>query len=575
MFLESRYNSSDLCYLYTQSMPMKKNNCLCRIICVLVFAVMWIPASFAASLDDLYAPLLAKNSYLYQAKISHYGMAESGEHGNASFSRFESDPGLVNLSHSLRFSPLVGLDAEIGYGHYFPREYRRSTYDGPTLALDTVQEYTLDYFQNYFLKLRFRRGLFETYIQFQEKRQKAKSDSTLLLNDTVSFDDIDSHYEDLNFGIHYLSQGEGAQNTNSYFQMTRPLLADQQVNVEFNVGFRNGKVKNTSDIFLGSTLFVREYTHQLRPHFIPEVLLRYGISDQIELESGFSYTSPFKYNYQYKQFNATFPNLITGTYTIENNLKAPLKLTYRPTDDLSFSFRSDFNYIKQRLDSWEKENDGSSTIYAVRKVRYYNTQPTLEISYFHQAEKLLVKSEFSSLTKQLLRHEQYLMSFRYQHDITSLKKADGNGTQNIIDPYNVFLYPLEQFVAGTEYGTFLNGNRTTRAAAVSPQNYYVLETSLMVGLSDTFNAGMDIGYRSSNSLHHFTVHDLVERFYRFEPYYYFNWIADWQVKENSLLSFKVHYAPQYKTFLETSADATQFEDETRYYEVSLALKALF
>lgn len=554
---------------------MKRNTFLHPIVCVFVLGILWIPTGFAASLDDLYAPLLAKDSYLYQIKVSQYGMTERGEHGNVSFGRFEADPNLVNLSHSLRFSPLIGFEVETGYGHHFPREYKRSTYDDPTGALDTVQDYTLDYFQDYFFKARFRKGNYETFFRFQEKRQKAKSDAVLLLNNTISFDDIVSHYEDLNFGIHYLSEEKGAQNTNSYFQMTRPLLAGQQANVELNVSFRNGKAKSSSDIYSSGTLFIREYKHQLRPHFIPEVRLRYGVSDQIELESGFSYTSPFKYKYEYIQFNATFPNLITGTYKIENNLKAPLKLTYRPTDDLSVSFASDFNYIKQRLDSWEKENDGSSTLYAVRKVRYYNTQPTLEVSYFHQAGKQLAKSEFSSLTKQLLRHEQYLMNFRYQHDITSLKKADGNGTQNVIDPYNVFLYPLDQFVSGTEYGTFLNGNRITRAAAVSPQNYYTLETSLMYGVRDTLNVGMDIGYRSGNSLHHFTVHDLVERFYRFEPYYYFNWMADWQIKENSLLSFKLHYVPQYKTFLETSIDATQFEDETRYYEASLALQVLF
>lgn len=554
---------------------MKINSLLFCTVCAVVFGSFGLATGFAASIDDAYTPLLANGRYLYQAKVSQYGMTEIGQHGNAGFGRFEAAPSLVNLSNSLRFSPLVGLEVEIGYGHYFPREYQRSTYDGPTSALDTVQEYSLNYFQDYLLKVRLRKGSYEAFIRFQEKRQKAKIDTVLLLGDTTAFDDIYSHYEDLQFGVKYLSQEKGPKQKSGYFDLSNPLLSDSQVNIAMNVGFKNGRMKNSSDIYSGADLFIREYTHQLRPHFIPEVLLRYGISDSLQLESGFSYTSPFKYNYEYKQFNPSFPNLITGTYTIENNFKAPLKLTYRPTDALSVSLASNFNYIKQRLDSWEKETDGSTTTYAVRKVRSYNTQPTLEISYFHQAGKQLAKSEFSTLTKQLLRHKQYLASFRYRHDITSLKKADGNGTQNVIDPYNVFLYPLEQFVAGTEYGTFLNGDRTTRAAAVAPQNYYNLETSLMVGLRDTLNVGMDIGYRSSNSLHHFTVHDLVERFYRFEPYYYFNWMADWQVKESSLLSFKLHYVPQYKTFLETSADAGQFEDDARYYEASLALKVLF
>jgi hypothetical protein len=130
-------------------------------------------------------------------------------------------------------------------------------------------------------------------------------------------------------------------------------------------------------------------------------------------------------------------------------------------------------------------------------------------------------------------------------------------------------------VSGTEYGVFFLGNKTTRAANVQPQNYYNLETSLTYGLMDHVNAGITVGYRSANSLHHHSVHDLIERFYRFQPYNYFNFSTDWKVKENSLLSFKLHYVPQYKTFLETSADPKQFESVTRYYEASLALKILF
>jgi len=117
---------------------MKRNIFLCSIVCVLMLGVLWIPAGFTASLDDLYAPLLAKDSYLYQIEVSQYGMTERGEHGNVSFGRFEAGPSLVNLSHFLRFSPLADLEVETGYGHYFPTSYKRSTYDGPTGALESV-----------------------------------------------------------------------------------------------------------------------------------------------------------------------------------------------------------------------------------------------------------------------------------------------------------------------------------------------------------------------------------------------------------------------------------------------------
>ena len=535
------------------------------------------PLVHAADLDDIYTPFIAQDKFLYQAEIYNFDMSEEGIHGSSSFGDFESDPSLLSVSNSLRFSPVSGFEVEAGYGQFLPREYSRLIYDNPTAVLDIEQEYTLNHFQDYFLNLRLRKGLFETYLTVQEKRQKAKADAVLFLNDMISFDDITSHYEDFKLGVRYLSKEETPLERNSYFQITRPLLAERQINMEAGVGFRNGRVKNISDICYGNIPYLHEYFHQLRPHFIPEVLLRYGLSDRFEIESGFSYTTPFKYNYEFRQFNASYPNSITGTYEIENDFKTPLKFIYRHADSISVKFSSDFSYVKQRMDSWEKEFDNSITVYNTRKLRAYNTKPTLELTYFHDAGQQISENEFSSLTKQMLKREQFLLSFQYQKDITSLKKADNNGAQNVIDPYSLFLYPLDLFVSGSEEGTFFLGNKTARAAEVQPQNYYLLETSLIYGLRDFLNVGLEVGYRSGSSLHHFTVHDLADRFYKFEPFYYFTFLADWKVKENNLLSFKAYYVPQYKTFLDTTdpLQPDQFEAETRYYAVSLAWKILF
>ena len=535
------------------------------------------PPVHAADLDDIYTPFIAQDKFLYQAEISNFDMSEDGVHGSASFSDFESDPSLLSVSHSLRFSPVSGFEVEAGYGQFLPREYSRLTYDDPTAVLDTEQEYTLNHFQDYFLNLRLRKGLFETYLTVQEKRQKAKVDAVLLLDDTISFDDITSHYEDFKLGIRYLSEEKMPAERNNYFQITCPLLEDNQINVEAGLGYRNGRVKNTSDIYWLSVLYIREYFHQLRPHFIPEALLRYGLSDRVEVEMGFSYTTPFKYNYEYKQFDPDDSNFITGTYSIKNDIKAPFKISYRPSDSLAVTLSSDFHYTRQRLDMWEKESDNSVTSYNSRGLRALNTKPTLELAYFHDADQKISKNEFSSLTKQILKRKQFLLSFQYQKDITSLKKDDNNGAQNVIDPYGLFLYPLDLFVSGTEAGTFFLGNKTTRAAEVQPQNYYLLETSLIYGLRDFLNVGLEVGYRSGSSLHHFTVHDLADRFYKFEPFYYFTFLADWKVKENNLLSFKAYYVPQYKTFLDTTdpLQPDQFEAETQYYAVSLAWKVLF
>ncbi|MCK5178026.1 MAG: hypothetical protein KAR32_00720 [Candidatus Omnitrophica bacterium] len=544
---------------------------------VLCSAILFLfqPPVHAADLDDIYTPFIAQDKFLYQAEISSFHMTEEGLHGSASFGDFESDPSLLSVYHSLRFSPVSDFEVEAGYGQFLPREYSRLTYDNPTDVLDTAQKYRLDHFQDYFLNLRLRKGLFETYLIIREKRQKAKVDAVLLLNDTSSFDDITSHYEDFKLGIRYLSEEKTPAEKNNYFQITRPLLEDDQINVEAGLGYRNGRVKNTSDIYWLGVLYIREYFHQLRPHFIPEVLLRYGLSDRVEVETGFSYTTPFKYNYEYKQFDPGDSNFITGTYSIKNDITAPFKISYRPSDSLAVTLSSDFHYTRQRLDMWEKEADDSITSYSPRNLYALNTRPTLELAYFHNADQQISKDELSSFTKQMLKSKQFLLGFQYQKDITSLKKDDNNGAQNVIDPYGLFLYPLDLFVSGTEAGTFFLGNKTTRAAEVQPQNYYDVKTSLAYGLRDYLNVGLEIGYRSGSSLHHFTVQDLADRFYKFEPFYYFTFLADWKVKENSLLSLKAYYVPQHKTFLDTTVHPDQFEAQTQYYAISLAWKILF
>ena len=160
-------------------MPMRSRHCRIPfntifILALIVLRPFWI---YAAGMDDLYSPLVGEDRYLYGIKITDFDMTERGTHGSASFSDFNSDPSLVSAYQTLRFSPVSHLELETGYGHYFPRDYTRSTYDGPTPRLDTIQEHTLHFFQDYFFKLRHRKDALETYIQFQEKRQKAKSNA--------------------------------------------------------------------------------------------------------------------------------------------------------------------------------------------------------------------------------------------------------------------------------------------------------------------------------------------------------------------------------------------------------------
>ncbi|UCC94867.1 MAG: hypothetical protein JSW40_08655, partial [Candidatus Omnitrophota bacterium] len=206
---------------------------------------------------------------------------------------------------------------------------------------------------------------------------------------------------------------------------------------------------------------------------------------------------------------------------------------------------------------------------------YYNTKPTLRLAYLYDNGARGEQDSFSRLTKELLLQNQWLVEFQYQKDITSLDKNSSNGPQNIIDPYNVFSYPLDYFVEGSEYAVAFAGSHSSFATNVVPQNYHLLQTVFTYGITDTLNIALTAGYRSENSLHHFTLNDLRSRFYTFKPYYYFDVASDWRITENSLLSFQSHFVPRYETILEYQGDPESYQSRNRYFEIQLAFKVLF
>ena len=171
--------------------------------------------------------------------------------------------------------------------------------------------------------------------------------------------------------------------------------------------------------------------------------------------------------------------------------------------------------------------------------------------------------------------DQYLLKFKYQKDVTHLSKNSSNGTQNIIDPYNVFIYPLDYFVANSEFAAFSAGNTSTYATNVKPQNYYQLNSIFIYGLTDEVNFGFGLGYRSENSLHTFTLHDMKNRFYRVKSYCFFDFLLDYKLSDNSLFSVNGHFVPEYVTRMIREGDAQEYESKTSYFGVSCGLKILF
>lgn len=167
---------------------------------------------------------------------------------------------------------------------------------------------------------------------------------------------------------------------------------------------------------------------------------------------------------------------------------------------------------------------------------------------------------------------QSLFEFEFKRDITNLYKGSTGGTQNIIDHYNIFVYPAEYFVFGTEYAYPYAGNYSYAFGNIQAQNYYQLKGSLIYGFTDSFNAGLTLGYHSASSQHNFMVPDYANRFPKFKPYYFIDPSFDWRVTKNSLLSLKSRIVPNYKTFFkETTIDR---KGESSYYEAIVTFKTL-
>ena len=543
---------------------------------ILLFSLLFLTyfnyPCYAANLDDLYKPILKDNRYLYEGNFYYFREREKGVHGEIEYDEFDSSVYFYHLNNSLRYSPTPCLELAIGIKETFPATYERLTYDASG-NLTTTQDYDLDYFRDYKLNIRMRSQNVELFLDILEKRQKSHWNYASLPNPPNYFSYIQTHYEDIDLGLRYLSEIQDPVHKTNLSKLRRPLLQDNQTNIEAELEYKNGKLKRTSHYNVNGRQ-IYNFSHNLKPHLSNKIILRYGLDNNLELESGIFYTTPFKYEYGYRLF---YPdgtsNFITGEYKLKHNFYFPFNLRYRLKDNVAFSLSSDFNFINQRLDYWQKNKDDTITSYPTKKLNYYNTKPTLRLTYLYDEDKDIKDDEFSSLTKKMLLKNQFLIEFLYQRDITHLSKNLSNGPQNIIDPYNVFLYPLEYFVVGSEYAAFFCGNTSRFATNVMPQNYNLLQTNFIYGLSDSINLGLIFGYRSGSRLHHFTLNDLARRAYKFRYNLFFDFLFDWRLTKNSLLSLTTHFVPNYTTLFEGYSE--EFKSKNKYLGVSLNIQILF
>jgi len=526
-------------------------------ILLLIFIVLLIPASAqSASLDDFAGALVPQHRYLYSLDLSYFHLQERGVHGSASFGEFDSEPDYWTIRNALRFTPLVNTEVRLGLGKTFSQVYQRLTYDTDPSTLDFLNDYRVDQFHEFELDVRHRRGKYEYFLESYGNDQNASWHSAPGSVEGNFFTHIDSHYEDIAAGVR---------------------LADEKLALQAKVRYRAGKIRRTNDFFATSPVTRRNYFQELRAHVTPELVFDFQIRDHLKIHSGLAYTTPYKYKFEFQQFNpAGTTNFISATYSMSNQIFIPMSLEVDVREDFMLRFSSDLIVTKQRLDAYEKETTGLFSNVSTRKLTYYNWKPTMEMSYLHDADKEKREDVFASLTKELLQKNQFKFSLLLQQDETTLNKGTGNGTQNIIDPYNNFLYPLDNFVAGSEHSAFLAGNSSSSFSNVQPQDFFKMEAGFLYGVTDALNTEVRFGFQSRSSVHQYVFDNTISnRHYIFEPYHYVQWITDWQVAEESLVSLDMYFVPKYKTFLTTDIHPQEFEVETEYLNATVSFTKLF
>lgn len=543
----------------------------------LFFSILGCRLLFGADLDDLYKPLLRKKRFLYEGKARSYFKKENGIHGRGTFGKFDASPWFFKSENVLQFAPLDFLNIGLIMDETFPAKYERTTHDlGGTIA--TRQEYRLNYFRTYGAILRARMEPVEFYFYYKKNWQRSRTTSTPEPSPMNFFTYTKASFDEAKAEMRYISPSGSSEGPKSNLsKIKQPLLEKNQVSMRGGVGYRSGSLgMRTEFMILPAGNFRIRHFQRLMAHFEPQFVLKFGLLDNLELESGLAYTTPFQYRYEFKQFSPAGTSLlITGKYRWEDNFYIPTALRYRYRKNIELKLSSDFHTIKQRMEYSQKNVNNTLTLFPDRELRYYNIQPLAELTYLYSAGRTIEEDEFQLLTKKLLRKNQWLFEAQYKRDITYLSKRANNGPLNIIDPYNIFLYPLDFYVAGTEHAVFLTGNASATATNVIPQNYHQIKLGATHGLTDYLNLGIIGGYRMTSALAHFTLPDQRRRSFKFKPYCFFDTLVDWRLTKKAILSFQSHIVPNHETLYTRQGDVREYKSEDSYFDFILSLKALF
>lgn len=549
---------------------------------IILSVLLWMPApAECATLAEIYGTMIQEGDLLFSEEVSFFGLNEESQHGLADYDEVYARAGFTRFDTSARFS--LGKDAEmvIGLTQACPAGYTREVYN-PSGRFSVEQDYNIDNLWDYFLYLRARKGAFEPYIRVMEKTQKTDWHSSNYPGAPDYYAYIRSHYEDISAGLRYLwGAQEGAAAVSALSILDRPLLDAGQVSLDALLQYRNGTVRRNSYYYFNSLLST-DYNmyHRLDDQVTPAAHIGLGIGDTMEFASGLSFSFPYKYFYEYRRRSSAGRLTLKSSYKTDRDFAVPLRLRYRPADTIELTLSADTAYCRQRLDYWRVETTGSVTRFDSKKLNYLNTKPSLSLLYLLERGKEIRQDALSGLTGAYLSAGQLLTKFSYVRDIAHLDKSDGNGPQNRIDPYNVFMYPLDYFVTGTEYANFFLGNYSGAAADTAVQNYNLFTLDLLYGVTDWLNVGAVAGYRSKSNFHTFavggsSVYELRSRAYALDPYWFLGIPCHLRVGKNVSMTLSWFWVPQYPSSVAIDGLPKEFSAETEYQQGSLSVQILF
>ncbi|MGE5279829.1 MAG: hypothetical protein ACM3L6_03685 [Deltaproteobacteria bacterium] len=532
----------------------------------------------AATLSERGGPLVQAGEFLLTQDVKYFTMHEAAEHASAAYGAVDAAPAYLTLGTRLTFA--VGEEAELSLGHAeaVPADYRRAIFK-PAGALDTVQEYELNSLRDYVLAGRLRRGPFEPSFSFTERTQRASWFASTYPAARSYFSYIRTRFEQGRLGVRYLSAAAGA-GLSEFALLEGALLAEGQVEVDAGLDYSRGRLRRDVAYYTGGALIADNMYHDLKDRFEPGVRVACGISDGLEVTGGVAYAAPYDYVYEYRRSSVAGLAVTHGDYATRHETTFPLGVRYRPLPHAEARFTSDIVIARQRLDYWKRATTGVVTSYPARKLKYFNIQPSLTVTYLFERGRTVAGDDLARLAGTTLARGQCLLKFSGRRDVTHLDKSAGNGGQNRIDPDNVFLYPLDYYVAGTEDAAYFTGNTSTSAANVAAQDYGLFRLDALYGVTDSVSAGVTVGYRTSSRFHHFTVgsssaFDLNDRSYVLKPYWFFGVPLRWRPARNVFVTVDWRYVPCYRSTIDVAGQAEDFKAKTDYHTVTAKIDILF